>query len=253
VSGEIAVLPIRPDGSLGPMSDSATGRGKLGPHKPEQDTPTFHHVQFDRRGRFVYIPSRGYDGVYVFTLDTSTGKLVANNPPAAGARSGAGPRHIGLHPTLPYAYVANELDSTVTTYRVDEQRGTMEPIQVLPSTPSSFTGNNTGSGIIVASSGRFVYSSNRGHDSIAIFSVDRSTGVLTSVGWASTRGKTPRFICFDPSERYLYALNQGSNTIAAFRVNQSTGALTPPSGFVAEVAAPTCVVFAALGATSSTR
>jgi 6-phosphogluconolactonase len=250
VSGEISVLPIRPDGSLAPMSDSATGTGKLGPHKPEQDTPTPHHVQFDRRGRFLLVPSRGYDAVHVFTLDTATGKLVANNPSSAAARSGAGPRHIGVHPTGPYAYVVNELDSTVTTYRFDDQRGTLEPLQVIPTTPTSFTGNNTGAGIVVAGSGRFVYASNRGHDSVAIFAVETS-GVLAHVGWESTRGRTPRFIGFDPSERFLYALNQGSNNIVAFRVNQSTGALAPPDGFVAEVAAPTCVVFATLGTTRS--
>jgi 6-phosphogluconolactonase (cycloisomerase 2 family) len=166
---------------------------------------------------------------------------VANKPPSVAARSGSAPRHVALHPAGRYAHVVNELDSTVTTYRFDEDRGTLEPIQVIPTIPTTFTGNNTGAEIVVARSGRFVYASNRGHNSIAIFAVGES-GALSHAGWASTLGRTPRFIGFDPSETFLYAANQGSNTIVAFRVDQSSGALSP-TGSVVEVGAPTCIVF----------
>jgi len=243
--GTIAVLPIRPDGSLAPMSDAADWSGTLGPHRTEQTTPHPHHVQFDRRGRFLIVPDKGLDLVHVFTLDTVTGKLVANKPPSVAARSGSAPRHVVLHPAGRYAYVVNELDSTVTTYRFDEDRGTLEPIQVIPTIPTTFTGNNTGAEITVTRSGRFVYASNRGHNSIAIFAVEKS-GALSHVGWESTLGRTPRFIGLDPSESFLYAANQGSNNIVAFRVNQSSGALSP-TGYVVEVGAPTCVVFATPG------
>lgn len=243
--GTIAVLPIRPDGSLAPMSDAADWSGTLGPHRTEQTTPHPHHIQFDRRGRFLIVPDKGLDSVHVFTLDTATGKLVANTPASVAARSGSAPRHVALHPTGPYAYVVNELDSTVTTYRFDDERGTLAPLQVIPTIPTTFTGNNTGAEIAVAGSGRFVYASNRGHDSIVIFAVQKS-GVLAHVGWESTRGRTPRFFGFDPSEGVLYAANQGSNSIVAFRVNRSSGALSP-TGYVVDVGAPTCIVFATPG------
>jgi len=197
------------------------------------------------------VPDKGLDLVHVFTLDTATGKLVANNPPSVAARSGSAPRHVVLHPTGPYAYVVNELDSTVTTYRFDDERGTLAPIQVIPTIPTTYTGNNTGAEIVVASSGRFVYASNRGHNSIAIFAVEK-TGILAHVGWESTLGRTPRFVGFDPSGRVLYAANQGSNNIVAFRVNPSSGALSP-TGYVVEVGLPSCIVFATPGATGSSR
>lgn len=244
--GTIAVLPIRPDGSLAPMSAAADWSGTLGPHRTEQTTPHPHHIQFDRRGRFLIVPDKGLDLVHVFTLDTAAGKLVANKPPSVAARSGSAPRHVVLHPAGRCAHVVNELDSTVTTYRFDEDRGTLEPIQVIPTIPTTFTGNNTGAEIAVTRSGRFVYASNRGHDSIAIFAVEKS-GALSHVGWEPTLGRTPRFIGLDPSESFLYAANQGSNNIVAFRVNQSSGTLSP-TGYVVEVGTPTCVVFATPGA-----
>jgi 6-phosphogluconolactonase (cycloisomerase 2 family) len=243
--GTIAVLPIRPDGSLAPMSDAADWSGTLGPHRTEQTTPHPHHIQFDRRGRCLIVPDKGLDLVHVFTLDTAAGKLVANKPPSVAARSGSAPRHVALHPAGRHAYVVNELDSTVTTYRFDEDRGTLEPIQVIPTIPTTFTGNNTGAEITVTGSGRFVYASNRGHNSIAIFAVEES-GILSHARWESTLGRTPRFVGFDPSETYLYAANQGSNTIVAFRVDQTSGALSP-TGYVVEVGAPTCIVFASPG------
>lgn len=252
VSGNISVHPIQPDGSLGPMSDSFNTTGTFGPHKTQQITPQPHHIVFDRRGRFLLVPSKGFDTVHVFTLDTAAGKLVPHPSPVA-ARSGAAPRHLAFHPTGPYAYVINELDSTVTTYRFDDEKGTLEPLQVIPSLPTTFTGQNTSSAILMAKSGRFVYTSNRGHDSIGIFAVDSKSGVLAHAGWESTRGRTPRFICFDPAENFLYAANQASHNIAAFRVNQSSGALSPQPGYVAEVDSPTAIVFTTPGATTSSR
>jgi 6-phosphogluconolactonase (cycloisomerase 2 family) len=241
--GTIAVLPIRPDGSLGVLTDVADWSGPLGPHRIEQTTPHPHQVQFDRRGRFVIVPDKGLDVVHVFTLDTTTGKLVRHNPPQVAARSGSAPRHVVVHPDGGYAYVVNELDSTVTTYRFDGVAGTLKPIQVIPTTPTTFTGNNTGAEIVVSSSGRFVYASNRGHDSIVIFAV-ASSGMLSHVAWASTLGRTPRFIGFDPSENFMYAANQATNNIVAFRVDAITGALSP-MGNVIEIGAPTCIAFTA--------
>jgi 6-phosphogluconolactonase len=152
---------------------------------------------------------------------------------------------------MPLAYVINELDSSVTTYRFDAQLGSLQPIQILPSIPASYTGNNTGAEIAVALSGRVVYASNRGHDSIALFAVDRRDGTLTSAGWAPTQAKSPRFFCLDPSANILYAANadegyssqQNTDTIVPFRINQTNGMLTP-TGQVIKTNSPCTIVFA---------
>jgi 6-phosphogluconolactonase (cycloisomerase 2 family) len=241
-TGSLAVLPINQDGSLAPMSDLAKMTGTLGPHRTQQETSHPHHCPFDRTGRFIVVPDKGLDKVFVYRLDTARGKLVPFNPPDVAARSGAGPRHVGFHPTQPYAYVINELDSTITTYHFDPDKGVLKPLQVATTLPSSYTGNNTGAEIAVAPSGRFLYGSNRGHDSIAIFAIDPSTGVLTSVGWEPTQGKTPRFFGLDPSGTHLYAANQISDTVVVFRVNQTTGTLTA-TGEVIKVGSPCTIVF----------
>jgi hypothetical protein len=142
-------------------------------------------------------------------------------------RRGAGPRHAAFHPTAPYAYVLNELDSTLTTYRFDSEGGGLVPLQVITTLPPAFTGDNTTSEIAVAPSGRFVYASNRGHDSIVIFRADGAAGVLEPVGWEPTQGKTPRFFTLDPPGTLLYAANQDSDTIVPFRVDPRAGTLTP--------------------------
>jgi 6-phosphogluconolactonase (cycloisomerase 2 family) len=170
------------------------------------------------------------------------GKLVPASPPSVASRPGAGPRHAGFHPTGPFAYVLNELDSTLTTYRFDADTGGLEPRQTITTLPSAFTGHNTTSEIAVAPSGRFVYASNRGHDSVAIFAVDPAAGTLRPVGWEPTQGKNPRFIGLDPAGAALYAANQDSDTIVAFRADRQSGTLTP-TGQVVAVGSPSTIVF----------
>lgn len=241
-SGTVAVLPINSDGSLAPLTDLATLSGKPGPHRTRQESSHPHDTLFDRQGRFVVVPDLGLDAVFVYKLDTASGKLVANDPPSVTSRPGAGPRHVDFHPSKPYAYVINELDSTITTYRIDPDRGELKPMQVITTLPPAFTGNSTTSEIAVAPSGRFLYGSNRGHDSLAIFAVDETTGVLAPVGWEPTQGKTPRFFANDPSGTLLYAANQDSDTIVTFRVDQATGKLTP-TGQVVKTGSPSSIVF----------
>src|SRR5213078_887971 len=177
----------------GRLTDLAALPGKPGPHRTEQASSHPHDVVFDPRDRFIVVPDKGLDATFVFSLDAASGKLVPAASPPAASRPGAGPRHAAYHPAKPYAYVLNELDSTITSYRFDGERGALTPLQVITTLPSSFTGNNTTSEIVVAASGRFVYASNRGHDSLAIFAVDDSSGTLSPVGWEPTQGKTPRF------------------------------------------------------------
>jgi 6-phosphogluconolactonase len=239
--GTVAVLPIQADGSLGARADSVKLPGDPGPHKTDQASSHPHDAPFDPSGRFIVVPDKGLDRVFVFRLDGASGKLIENDPPSVKARSGAGPRHVDFHPRLPVAYVVNELDSTVTTYRWDGARGTLAPLQVVPTLPTSFTGNSTAAEIAVAPSGRFVYASNRGHDSIVIFGVDKA-GLLAPLGWEPTQGSTPRFFGLDPSGKFLYAANEQGDTIATFRVDAASGKLAL-TGQVIKVPSPVCIVF----------
>jgi len=241
-SGTVVVLPIQPDGSLGPATDLAALPGKPGPHRTQQPYSQPHDIVFDPRDRYIVVPDKGLDAAFVFSLDTASGKLVPASPPSIASRSGAGPRHAGFHPTRPVAYVLNELDSTLTTYRFDGERGALTPLQVLTTFNPSFTGDNTTAEIVVASSGRFVYASNRGQDAITIFAVDDATGTLATLGWEPTQGKRPRFFAIEPSGTTLYAANMDSDTIVAFRIDAASGKLTP-TGQVIKTGSPSCIVF----------
>ena len=240
--GSVAVVAVRGDGSLGARTDLVTLAGEHGPHPIEQAASHPHHCPFDPSGRLLVVPDKGLDRVFVFRLDVGTGKLQAMDPPSVATRAGAGPRHLDFHPTAPYAYLVNELDSTVAVFRLDASRGVLAPVQLVPSLPSSFTGPNTGSGIEVSRSGRFVYASNRGHDSLAVFAVDPRDGTLTPRGWTPTGGRVPRFFCFDPSGRMIYAANQASDTIVAFRVDPFSGALKR-TGRALQTGTPTAIAF----------
>ncbi len=241
-SGSVAVMPIRPDGGIGAVTDLVTLSGTPGPHRTQQASSHPHHNPFDRHGRFILVPDKGLDRIFIFRLDTTSGKLIAEDEAAADTREGAGPRHVDFHPRLPYVYAINELDSTITTYRFDRARGELTPLQIVTTLPSSYTGNNTAAEIWVHPSGRFVYGSNRGHDSIVIYFVDRSTGLLATVGWQSTQGSTPRFFGLDPSGTLLSAGNQNSDTIVNFRVDQSTGKLSPV-GAPIRTGSPVAILF----------
>jgi 6-phosphogluconolactonase len=241
-TGSLAVLPINQDGSLAPLSDLATMTGTPGPHRTQQESSHPHHCPFDRTGRFIVVPDKGLDKVFVYRLDTARGKLVPSNPADVVARSGAAPRHVGFHPTQPYAYVINELDSTITSYHFDPDKGALKPFQIVTTLPSSYTANNTGAEIAVAPSGRFLYGSNRGHDSIVVFAIDEKSGRLTYVENQPTQGSTPRGFGIDPSGTFLLAANQRSDSVVVFRIDRRTGRLTP-AGHKIDVGAPVCVTF----------
>jgi 6-phosphogluconolactonase (cycloisomerase 2 family) len=238
----IAVFPRNADGSLGPRSDLVMPEGGDGPWREHQHGSPPHQATFDPSGRFVVVPDKGLDKIHVFRLDAERGKLVPCEPPHVKARYGAIPRHIAFHPASPYAYVVNEMDSTVNAYRWDGERGTLEPFQRIPTTPTSYVGDNTGAEIAIGRSGKFVYASNRGHDSIAIFRVDSSNGALDHVGWEPTQGKKPRFFGLHPNGRRLYAANENGHTIVEFDVDAENGTLRA-TGQVIETGSPSCIVF----------
>jgi 6-phosphogluconolactonase len=237
----IAVLALGEDGSIGTLTDLIALKGKIGPHRVEQPFPKPHQVQYDPGDRFIVVPDKGCDLVRTYTLDTA-GKLAAIAASPAVAREEAGPRHVAFHPALPFAYVINELDSTVTAYRFDRETGALAPFQLLSSLPDDFTGNSRGSEIAVSGDGRFVYASNRGDDSIAAFAVDPANGRLRPAGWHASGGKTPRFFTLSPNGRQLFAANEDSDTITAFRLDRATGRLTE-AGIAARTGSPTCIVF----------
>ena len=240
--GTVGALPIQADGSLAPISDLATLTGTPGPHPTQQTRPHPHHIPIDPTGRFILVPDKGLDRVFVFWLDPERGKLIPADPPSVQSQPGAAPRHAAFHPTLPRAYVINELDSTLTTYAWDAERGALEQLQVISTLPPGFTSRNTTAEIAVAPSGRFVYGSNRGHNSIVVLAVDPEQGTLTPIDWTSTQGDKPRYFGLDPAGRFLYAANQDSDTIVTFRVDSESGRLTP-TGQVIQSGSPVCIVF----------
>ncbi|HWN52651.1 MAG TPA: lactonase family protein [Xanthobacteraceae bacterium] len=239
----VAVFPINPDGSLAPFTDMVPATGEVGPHRNQREAgPHPHYVSFDPSGRFLVAPDRGTDRVLIYRLDATTGKLAANDPGFARTRTGAGPRHLAFHPDKPWAYVCDELDSTVTAYGWNSERGELKALQVIPTLPMTYIGNNSPAEIEVAPSGNFVYVSNRGHNSIVTFSVDPANGMLAPVGWEPTQGRTPRFFTLDPTGGLLYAANLESHNIVVFRVDRATGKLTP-TGLVVETGSPSCIIF----------
>jgi 6-phosphogluconolactonase len=242
ISSSLAVLPIGTDGALGKLCDLVTLTGKTGPHRVEQPFPKPHQVLFDRTERFITVPDKGLDRTFVFQLDAQTGKLSAIDAAAAEAREGAGPRHIAFHPSNAYAYVINELDSTVTACRFDAATGKLTPFQVLSALPDTHVGNSRASEIAVSANGRNVYASNRGPNSIAVFSVDEATGRLASIDWQASGGRVPRFFALNPAEDMLFVANEDSDEIGGFRIDPRTGVPTP-TGTAARTGSPVCILF----------
>ena len=240
VSGNVSVLAIGAEGRLAAHHDVLYLGGRLGPHRTEQARPLPHDVAFDPARRFVIIPDKGLDAVFVLGFDAQTGRLGLHR--SVASRAGAGPRHVAFHPRLPYAYVCNELDSTVTAFRWDAEEGALTPLQVTSSLPDDVFAPNTTSELAFGAGGRVLYCSNRGHDSIAIFAIDPASGRLSSAGWQKTGGAEPRFIGADPTGRFLYAANQNSDDIVVFAIDAATGALTP-TGSRVSTRSPVTIAF----------
>ena len=244
-TGNVSVLPMRPDGTLGDQVQLVPLPGLPGPNRIEQASSHPHQIVFDLSGKFVVVPDKGLDRVFIFSFDPATGRLTPTEQGSAVARSGSGPRHAAFHPTLPVLFVLNEISSSVTTYYLEAEHGGLRPVEILPTLPSDYTGENTAAEIAVSAGGRFVYCSNRGHDSIAMFAADAGTGLLTSIGWVSSRGRVPRFIGFDPSHRFLYAANEQSDTVVSWLADSSTGRLTPTEQVIRN-ASPCAIAFATI-------
>jgi 6-phosphogluconolactonase (cycloisomerase 2 family) len=240
IGASLAVLPIETDGALGGLTQCVSISGPIGPHRIEQQQAKPHFNPFDPSGRYVIVPDKGLDRVFSFRFEH--GRLVPAEAAFVAAREGAGPRSAVFHPQRPFAYVANELDSSVTTYGFDVESGALTPLHVLPTLPTTFTGNSRAAGIAIDRAGRTLYVSNRGHDSIATFRIDEASGVPEFLATDPSGGRTPRFFTLSPDGAHLFALNEDSDTIVAFDVNAATGRLTSPRQ-VAACGSPVCMVF----------
>jgi 6-phosphogluconolactonase len=238
--GSVALFPIDADGRVGLRTDLRQHTG-FGPG-PTQQGPHAHHVTFDPLGQRVLVTDKGIDKVVSYRLDGS-GKLQLNDPPFGRVHAGAAPRHLAFGTTGKYVYVNGEADMTLATIGYDAASGAMRELQVVSTLPVGAEPEDWSTAeVVVEPSGRFVYVSNRGHDSIAIFEIDRVSGLVTASGYVSTQGRTPRTIAVDPSGRRLYAANQDSDTIVHFDLDTRTGELTH-TGDVTHVGAPVCLLF----------
>jgi 6-phosphogluconolactonase len=240
-SGSVVMYPLQDDGQIGPASDVIQHAG-AGVDPERQEGPHAHSITVDPTNRYALVCDLGLDRVVVYRLDLTGGKLLPNDPPYASPALGAGPRHLDFHPNGRFVYVINEMAATLAAYAWDAATGTLRELQTLSTLPDDYAGPKSGADVHVHPSGRFVYASNRGHDSIAEFAIDQNTGKLTALGWASTQGQTPRGFGIDPTGKLLLAANQDSSTIAAFQVDTESGHLTP-TGRVSDAPTPVCVKF----------
>ena len=239
-SGSVCVMPIGHDGRLGEATAFIQHKGS-GPNPRRQEGPHAHCIDLDPAGRFALAADLGLDKVMVYRFDPAKGTLVPNDPPAAAVAPGAGPRHVAFHPSGRFVYVISEMASTVTAFNYDAQRGTLGELQTVSTLPADFHGESATAEVQVHPGGRFLYGSNRGHDSIAIFAI-AGDGMLKSLGHTPTHGKTPRHFAIDPTGAYLLAANQNSDTVVVFRIDQETGSLSRTGG-AASVPSPVCVQF----------
>jgi 6-phosphogluconolactonase len=239
-SGSVAVLPILEDGRLGEPSSVQQHRGS-GPNQARQKGPHAHGLAFDSSGKRVFVADLGTDRVFVYDFDADSGTLEPAEPPSVALEPGAGPRHLALHPSGAFLYVVNELQSTVTVLRYDAAAGTLEPVQTVTTLPAGFEGSSTTAEIALSPDGRFLYASNRGHDSLALFAVEAESGRLAPLGHVPTGGRTPRHFALDPTGEWLLVANQGSDDVAVFRRNETSGGLEA-TGTVVSVPVPVCVL-----------
>jgi 6-phosphogluconolactonase len=239
-SGTVATLPIQPDGSLGPTRDVKQHEGS-GPRE-QQKGPHAHCIKLDRANRFAFAADLGSDKVLIYRFNPISGKLEPGPQASATLHAGAGPRHLTFHPNGKYLYVINELDSSLTTFKYDAARGTLSAFETVSTLPRDFTGTSYCADIHVSKSGRFLYGSNRGHNSIVVFAIDPHTARLSLVEHVSTEGKWPRNFVIDPTGRFLLVANQHTDNVVVFRIDAQTGRLTP-TGNGAQIPVPVCLQF----------
>jgi 6-phosphogluconolactonase len=237
--GNVIVLPINRDGTLAAASDNVKHAGK-GVDPRRQEAAHAHSINLDGGNRYAFAADLGLDKVFIYRYDGRRGKLTPNNMPFASIAAGSGPRHFAFHPSGRHAYVINEMALTITAFDYDPAKGHLREFQTLSTVPDGKKPGYSTAEVVVSPDGRFLYGSNRGHNSIAVFSIDEQTGTLTSVQHQSSGGKTPRNFAIDPTGTYLLAANQDSDSVVVFRIDRATGKLSP-TGHSVSVPKPVCV------------
>ncbi|PYT51266.1 MAG: 6-phosphogluconolactonase, partial [Acidobacteria bacterium] len=242
-SGTIAVFPILADGRLGEHTAMLKDQGATGPNKERQEGPHAHWIEVSSDNRFAFVADLGLDAILSYRFDASKGSLTPNKPFfLRPLTAGAGPRHATFSPGGGHFYVLSEINSTVTAFAYAPDHGVFGYLGGVPMLPAGFEGRNDAAEIAIHQSGKWLFASNRGHDSIAVFSIDPASGKLTAAGGFPTGGREPRHFALDPTGQYLLAENQLSGNIVEFRIDPATGKLTA-TGEVLQVPSPVCVAF----------
>jgi 6-phosphogluconolactonase len=239
--GNATVLAIEDDGRLGEETAFVQHTGK-GDDPTRQESPHAHSINLDAANRHAFVADLGLDKVLIYRYDAATGKLEKNEPPAVQVASKSGPRHFAFHPNGRYAYVINEMGNTVTVMKYDADKGSLTPMQTITTLPKGYDKPTWTSEVQVHPSGKFLYGSNRGHNSIAVFAIDEKTGKLTAAGHQAEGIKIPRNFGIDPTGKFMLVANQDGDSIVVFRIDSKTGALQP-TGEKVEVGKPVCVKF----------
>jgi 6-phosphogluconolactonase len=240
-SGSVEALPLTDDGRLGKPTSVQQHHG-ASVNRQRQEGPHAHSINLDAANRFAVAADLGLDKLLVYRFDAAQGRLFPNSPPAVSVTPGSGPRHFAFHLRGRFAYVINELTCTVTAFTYDAERGVLQEMQTISTLPHELRAGYSTAEVQVHPSGKFLYGSNRGHDSIAVFAIDQETGKLTPVQNQSTLGKTPRNFGIDPTGTYLLAANQDSDNVTLFRIDTATGKLSD-LGVQIDVPKPVCVKF----------
>jgi 6-phosphogluconolactonase len=242
--GSVAVFPVLKGGRLGEVTSVLQYQG-TGANPERQESPHAHWIDFSPDNRFAIAADLGLDRLDVYRFDSAKGSLVPNHPAVVQLKPGTGVRHFVFHPSARFAYAVSEMDSSVTSFSYDPARGALHELQTISMLPKDFSGKNDAAEIQVHPNGKFLYASNRGHDSIAVFSIDLKKGTLTPVEYVPTQGKAPRYFAIDPSGSRLFVANQKSGSIVVFQIDPASGRLTS-AGQVLDIASPVCVRFVAI-------
>ena len=241
MGGNVAVYPINSDGSIGDPASIVQHKGS-GKNPDRQKAPHAHSVILDPSNKYAFVSDLGIDKIMIYRFNAKTGILTPANIPWVNLQPGAGPRHFTFHPNGEYAYVINELNSTISSFSYQSKDGVLTEIQTITTLPVNFKGNNSCADIHISPSGKYLYGSNRGHNSIVCYSIDEKTGKLKVVDFESTLGETPRNFTIDPSGTFLLVANQNTNTIVTFRIDSQTGKLNFTKNMLS-VPSPVCIKF----------
>ncbi|MDX2443962.1 MAG: lactonase family protein [Bacteroidales bacterium] len=241
MGGNVSVYPIQIDGSIGEMSCLIQHKGS-GKDSNRQEAPHAHSLILNPDDKFAYVSDLGIDKVMIYEVIPENGILTAANSPWANLEPGSGPRHFTFHPQGRYAYVINELNSSITAFSFNDLDGSLQEIQTISTLPVDFGGSNSCADIHISPSGKYLYGSNRGHNSIVSYSIDKKTGTLTLIDFESTLGETPRNFTLDSTGEYLLVANQDTNTIVTFRIDPQTGKLDFTENILS-VPSPVCLKF----------